>query len=106
MLLETPNLNYIHELSGGDKEFEEKMLSILKEELPEEIKQYKITVEMKVLKQTAEIVHKLKHKISILGLEKSYDFAVQYEKELLQGSDSKHNEFLEILNTMSNFLAI
>lgn len=104
-MLEQPNLQYIKDLSGGDVEFEEKMLLILKEEFPEELKTYNLTLEINELKQTAEIVHKLKHKISILGLEKSYELAVEYEKELLKGNNSMHSEFSEILKSISNFLA-
>ncbi|WP_442265904.1 Hpt domain-containing protein [Tenacibaculum sp. ZS6-P6] len=101
---EKPNLNYIKELSGGDQEFEEKMLSILKNELPVEIKTYENHVENQDFKQIAEIVHKIKHKISILGLEKSYESAVTYEKELLNGVIKGHADFLEILTKMSSFL--
>ncbi|MFY7672355.1 Hpt domain-containing protein [Tenacibaculum sp. MEBiC06402] len=101
---EEPNINYIQQLSGGDIEFEEKMMSILKKELPFEIETYLNTLKINNLQQTAEIVHKIKHKISILGLEKSYQFTIQYEKELLEGNKSKHEDFLKILNTMSDFL--
>lgn len=99
-----PNLNYIHELSGGDKEFEDKMLSILKSEFPTEVAYYKKTIENKDFKESAQIVHKIKHKISILGMEESYVLAEQYERELNSGQVSTHNEFLEVLNSMSNFL--
>ncbi|CAL2081813.1 Hpt domain-containing protein [Tenacibaculum sp. 190524A05c] len=101
---EQPNINYIRQLSGGDVEFEEKMLSILQQELPEEIKIYLNTLEINNLHQTAEIVHKIKHKISILGLEKSYEYTIQYEKELLDGNRGGHEDFLRILNKMSEFL--
>lgn len=101
---EQPNINYIKQLSGGDVEFEEKMLSILKKELPVEIETYLNTLKINDLKQTAEIVHKIKHKISILGLEKSYEFTIQYEKELLNGDKSNHEDFFKILTTMSDFL--
>lgn len=104
MLTETPNLNYIHELSGGDSEFEGQMIAILKQELPTEVDTYNNSIKNQNFKQSAEIVHKIKHKISILGLEKSYDFSVAYEKELLKGSMEKHTDFLSILNNMSTFL--
>ncbi|AUC17083.1 histidine kinase [Tenacibaculum sp. SZ-18] len=102
--MEQPNINYIKELSCGDVEFEEKMVSILRRELPEEMKNYLKTLEINDLKQTAEIVHKIKHKISILGLEKSYEFTIRYEKELLNGDKSNHENFFKILATMSDFL--
>ncbi len=104
MIPEKPNLNYIKELSGGDEEFEEKMISILKKELPEEILVYKNTIKNKKFKESAEIVHKIKHKISILGLEKSYEFAVSHEKELLEGRREGNIKFIELLTIMSSFL--
>ncbi len=104
MNIEEPNFKYIRELSGGDEEFEKKMLSILKNELPEEIKTYKNHIENQDFKQIAEIVHKIKHKISILGLEKSYELAITYEKELLSRDMSGHANFMKLLTKMSIFL--
>ncbi|TYP96711.1 Hpt domain-containing protein [Tenacibaculum adriaticum] len=103
--MEQPNLNYIQELSGGDLEFEDKILSILKIELPEEINHYQKTINNQDFNKSAQAVHKLKHKISILGLEKAYSFAEIYEKELNSGEVNKHFEFLKILDCMSQFLA-
>ncbi len=104
MISEEPNLNYIKELSGGDSEFEHKMLSILKNELPEEINTYQKHYENQDFTQMATIVHKIKHKISILGLEKSYDSVIQYEKELLENNMKGHNDFQGLLIIMSNYL--
>ena len=104
MSLEEPNLSYIRELSGGDEEFEQKMLSILKSELPEEIETYQNHVENQEFKRIAEIVHKIKHKISILGLEKSYEFAVSFEEELKNDNPDRQDTFLRILQNMEEFL--
>lgn len=101
---EQPNLSYIHQLSGGDPIFEEKLISIIKKEFPEEKERYYKHVEEKNYKLTAEDVHKLKHKISILGLELSYHFAETYENELLENDISKIDEFEEILQSMQNFI--
>ena len=76
---EQPNLSYIHQLSGRDPVFEEKLISIIKKEFPEEKARYFKHLEEKNYKLTAEDVHKLKHKISILGLEASYYLAENYE---------------------------
>ena len=79
-MMEKPNLNYLKEISGDDRIFEQKMLEIVKKELPEEIKSYKNFIELQNYNQAAEMVHKIKHKISILGLEKSYQVAIDYEE--------------------------
>ncbi|UOB19070.1 Hpt domain-containing protein [Abyssalbus ytuae] len=103
-MTEQPNLSYIDELSGGDEEFKNKMLSILKKELPEEKEYYLNTIKNKDFGQSAQIVHKIKHKISILGMEKTYTFAEKHEDDLKGGVADFHPEFLKILEKMSNFL--
>ena len=104
MMNEKPNLNYLKEISGGDLEFEEKLLLIVKKELPEEIDNYKNFLIENNFKQAAELVHKIKHKISILGLEKSYQVAIDYEEDLKQDNLNLKLEFEEILNSMICFI--
>lgn len=103
-MLETPNLTYIHSLSGGDKDFELKIISVIKKEFPLEKDIYSNNLKSKNYQEVAEIVHKLKHKISILGLEKSYELAVRYEDNLKEGDFSLKDDFQMILQTMTNFL--
>lgn len=102
--MEQPNLNYINELSGDDAEFKQKMISIVKEELPLEIESYHSSLDSQNFVATAEMVHKLKHKISVLGLEKSYYIAEQFEDNLKQGLQDLKKEFEEILKIMQNFV--
>ncbi len=102
--MEQPNLNYINELSGDDDVFKQKMILIVKTELPQEIESYHLLFKSQNFKATAEMVHKLKHKISVLGLEKSYYIAEQFEDNLKQGSIVLQNEFEEILNSMQSFV--
>jgi HPt (histidine-containing phosphotransfer) domain-containing protein len=102
--METPNLNYIKNISGGDLEFERKIIEIVQKELPEEIKTYENFVSEDKYKNTAGLVHKLKHKISILGLEESYEIAVEFEHNLLNESKVLQKEFEEILTSMINFI--
>jgi len=102
--MEQPNLNYIQTLSGGDKSFEDKIIAIIKSEFPTEEHIYFKNIKVQNYQLTAEIVHKLKHKISILGLEKSYNVAVAFENNLLDGSTELQVEFESILLTITNFL--
>ncbi|WP_178987240.1 Hpt domain-containing protein [Winogradskyella schleiferi] len=102
--MEQPNLSYIHSMSGGDKAFEQKLIGIIKSEFPEEKKVYFDNIEAKNFKLTAENVHKLKHKISILGLEKSYGVAVNYENNLIDGQTEGRTDFESILQIMTDFL--
>jgi hypothetical protein len=102
--MEQPNFSYIHSMSGGDKAFEEKLIGIIKAEFPEEKQVYFENITAENYKLTAENVHKLKHKISILGLEKSYDVAVNYENNLINGNTEGRIDFESILQNMTDFL--
>lgn len=102
--MEQPNLSYIDALSGGDKAFKLKLISIVKEELPLEIEVYQKNIKLKNFKEAAENVHKLKHKISILGLETSYQIAVDYEEHLKVNSIELKKEFDAILKEMIRFV--
>ncbi|QHI38279.1 hypothetical protein IMCC3317_36690 [Kordia antarctica] len=104
MQLESPNLSYIKELADGDTEFEAKLISILKKELPKEKEAFIKSVHAKNYQNSAELVHKIKHKISILGLEKSYEFSISFEEELKNDNPQHYEAFLSILQNMEEFL--
>lgn len=104
MQLDTPNLSYIKELADGDTEFEVSLIAILKKELPKEKEAFVESVREKNYQSSAEHVHKIKHKISILGLEKSYEFAISFEEELKNGNTKQYDTFLSILQNMEEFL--
>ena len=102
--METPNMSYINSMSGGDKAFEAKIIGIIKSEFPEEKQVYVDQMSAGQFKPASESVHKLKHKISILGLEKSYEVAVAFEMNLLEGSTARQDEFEAILSNMTQFI--
>ncbi|MEL0650181.1 Hpt domain-containing protein [Algibacter sp. TI.3.09] len=102
--MEQPNQTYIDSLSGGDEAFKQKLIDIIKKEYPEEKQVYFDNYNANNFKLAADNVHKLKHKISILGLEKSYDVAVAYETNLLEGSIDQKEEFEAILNNITIYL--
>jgi HPt (histidine-containing phosphotransfer) domain-containing protein len=102
--MEKPNSNYINQLSGDDKEFKSKMIGILKRELPEEIQIYHQYIKIKNYKLAADSVHKLKHKVSILGLEKSYYIADEFEDNLKNTSTILQAEFESILKMMQDYV--
>ncbi|MBW2962821.1 Hpt domain-containing protein [Mesonia aestuariivivens] len=101
---EQPNFSYINQLSGGDKAFESKLIAIVKREFPEEVKEYQQYLYEKKYEIAADSVHKIKHKISILGLELSYQLAIDYENDLRNEDLSKKNEFDEVLNAITSFI--
>ncbi|NNK73457.1 MAG: Hpt domain-containing protein [Flavobacteriaceae bacterium] len=102
--MELPNLNYIRKLSGGDSNFEQKLIDVIKMEFPSECAEFKDNIDQNNHLEAAQNVHKLKHKISILGLEQSYLLADEFENDLKNDDPSRLVEFDEVLNQISAFL--
>ncbi len=102
--MEQPNNKYIEQLSGANIEFKARMIEILKRELPEEIAIYRNHLQNNDLADAAQCVHKLKHKISLLGLEKSYYIAEEFEELLKNKSTLLQDKFEEILDVMQRFV--
>lgn len=103
--MEKPNLDYIYQLSEGDKDFEAKLISVLKKELPDEIEELKKSIKEMDFQRSAENVHKLKHKISIFGFRNAYEEANTFENELKFSQDlSRLDSFLAVLESMTDFL--
>ena len=102
--MEQPNSDYINQLAGNNEEFKSKVGAILKRELPEEIELYQNFLNNKNYILAAESVHKLKHKISILGLEKSYYIAEEFEENLKEHSTHLQSDFEFILKRMQDFV--
>ena len=103
--MELPNLSYIESLSGGDKIFENKLVGIIKLEFSEEKSTYFKNFNKRDYIQASENVHKIKHKISILGLENSYALATDYENNLTDNDISLCEEFESILRNITDYLS-
>ncbi len=102
--MEQPNLSYVQQLSGGDKAFEKKLLAVVVQEFPEEKVIYEGNMEKHAFAKAAENVHKIKHKFGILGLEKSYQIAIDYEEQLLKEKTELRKDFEDILQRIQEFL--
>ncbi len=102
--MEQPNFSQIDQITGGDDDFKQQLLAVIHKEFPVEQQQYFDCLSSNNFKGLAEIVHKLKHKISILGLEKSYAIAVEYEHALREETFVKKEDFECVLAVISNFL--
>ena len=102
--MEQPNLNYINKLARGDESIKNRLINIIKTEFPKEKQEYLIGLENLDYKKIEENVHKLKHKISIIGLEKSYEIANKFEHSLRTRSLVGVKDFDEILIAISEYL--
>jgi HPt (histidine-containing phosphotransfer) domain-containing protein len=101
--MEQPNLNYINDLAGGDDSFRAKLIGVIKSELPGEIAEYRDNLEASNFNAAANNVHKLKHKISVMGMEKSYYLAETFENNLRENDAQKASEFDKLLTAMQEF---
>lgn len=104
--MEKPNLNYINQLARGEEEVKNTLINVIKDEFPLELESYLKIAEKQDFKELEDIVHRIKHKFSILGLEKSYENAVNFEFSLRANEiniDQK-DSFELTLNSITNFL--
>lgn len=103
-MTEQPNLNYIDQLAGGDATVKQLLIDVLKNEFPEEQQTYYENFAQKDFKQLAAIVHRMKSKISILGFEKSYKLANDYEQNLKNNNLEGAAAFEALLQVISSYL--
>ncbi|MEQ6122523.1 Hpt domain-containing protein [Reichenbachiella sp. MALMAid0571] len=102
--MEQPNLSNIQSIARGSKDFELKLLNVVKEELPTEIDAFEKYIKEGVYDKASEMVHKIKHKISLLSMEQSYYTAEEFENELRNNNPNLLMDFEEILKKMRIFL--
>jgi HPt (histidine-containing phosphotransfer) domain-containing protein len=103
--MEEPNLNYINELAGDDNDFRATLIGVIKNELPTEINEYQDNLAAQNFNAAADNVHKLKHKISVMGMEQSYYLAEKFENNLKSSSTLLQAEFGQLLMAMQGFAA-
>ena len=104
--MEQPNIDYFIKLSNNNASFQQKLIELVKYELPLEIDFYFNYKKLNEWEKAAESVHKLKHKIGVLGMEKGYHVAEAYENNLREGSTALEATFEEILTTINQFVKL
>jgi HPt (histidine-containing phosphotransfer) domain-containing protein len=102
--MEKPNLEYVEKLARGDEALRKRLIDIIKNEFPEEKEAYYKSLKNKDYKKTEENVHKLKHKIIILGLEENYKTANKFEHDLRELNLDRVQDFDKILIAISYYL--
>lgn len=100
---EVPNLNYINQLSAGDQGFRDEIVAVIKSELIEESQIYENHMANRDYGDAADAVHKIKHKIGILGMAKCYHLAEDFEEDLRQGGLDLQQSFGKILRKILTF---
>jgi hypothetical protein len=104
--MEKPNLNYINSLAREDDSIKKILIDVIKTEFPEEKQDYYESFCKNDFKKIKDNVHRLKHKISILGLENGYKNANAYEHNLRVNSKDKSEIFDKTLVIISEYLKI
>ena len=102
---ELPNIEYINKLASGDESIQNRLIEVLKEELPIEVENYNASINKLNWLEAAENVHKLRHKIGFLGLENAYQLSNEYEQNLRMKSILLKNEFEIVLEKIINFIS-
>lgn len=104
-IFETPNLSYVVELVGTeDFDFERKFVDLLKIEFTSDLGKYLYHIKIDEPRAAAEIVHKLKYKFSVLGMQNAFEFAEKHKERLHCGDMGLVDPFKRILKTVSLFL--
>ena len=102
--MEQPNLSYINSIAKGNNDFMDEFVVMISDELNTDIKEYYNYLEKEDLKKTKVYVHRIKHKMSILSLEKSYEITNNYENNLRDKNFDGQEYFESMLPIMVNFL--
>jgi|AntRauMFilla1563_2_1112583.scaffolds.fasta_scaffold05251_4 HPt (histidine-containing phosphotransfer) domain-containing protein len=103
--MEQPNLSFIKELSGDDSEFEASILDIIKIEFPQEVELFKHNFQLENYDEAASNVHKIKHKIGLLGMQEGTTTATEFELALRNGNIELRDVFLEIIDKIDVYLS-
>ena len=83
------NLDYLHELSGNDKDFEKVMMEQFVQQTPEELKSLQAAIETGDLLSAKKIAHSLKSTVSYMGLAAElHPYLEGIEKAAVSGDSS------------------
>mgnify|MGYP000011740452 FL=1 len=99
-----PNLDYINDISDNDLIFKKKLISIIKREFPLEKEEFLSNFNAHNFTLAAQNVHKLKHKINMLGLKKGFEIAIKFENELNDEKLDSYQNFIVVLDVIDNYL--
>ena len=101
---EQPNLDYFNQIACGEEAILNSLISILKSEFPQQLESYNQSILEVNFIESAEALHKLKHKVRLLGLEKGYNIANEFENNLREQNMQNKKEFEYVLKNITNFI--
>ncbi len=98
--------SHLDMICKGDTSCLEKFKKVLQVELPEERLQLVTAISNNDLSEAASIVHKTKHKFSLMGMTSAYNYAMVYEEALKNNDSTGHELFLTYLKELYDFLGL
>ncbi|MRI00608.1 Hpt domain-containing protein [Kriegella sp. EG-1] len=101
---EFPNMDYVIHLGGTDFDFERKFIAILKKEFTWQLGNYLYHIKKDEPRAAAEVVHKIKFKFSVLGMNHAFTFSEYYEEQLHVGNMALDEDFKKCLRKVNEFL--
>lgn len=102
--MEKPNLTYIDALSKGDELVKNNLIEIIKSEFFLEKMAYYKSLNNINFKEIEASVHRIKHKISLLGFVKRYQLANDYEHNLREHHLIGAKDFEKTIMAISEYL--
>lgn len=95
--MEKPSLDYINKLADENEDFKLNIITILKKEFPVEMTTFIKNFHANDFKETANNIHKIKYKFSLLGLNDDFNLATTFENEIKSGEAKLFDQFERIL---------
>ena len=102
--MELPSLDYINSMAKGDAFFVKEILSVIQEELPIEYQQYCKHLDQEEWMDAAGLVHKIKHKFTIFGLEQGVAVANNHEAKLRNSNPEDNEQFIDVVNVVRDYV--
>ncbi len=96
--------SHLDMICKGDAACLEQFKKVMKDELPKERLQLETAITQNDLSAAALLVHKIKHKFSLVEMTSAYNYAKTFEEELKSGNNVGHLTFNGYLDKLSFFL--
>ncbi|MGK0412681.1 MAG: HPt (histidine-containing phosphotransfer) domain-containing protein [Polaribacter sp.] len=80
------------------------MLDLIKIEFPQEVQLFNHNFKLENYVEASDNVHKIKHKIGLLGMQEGTVTATEFELALKNGNTKLHAVFLEVIDKIHVYL--
>ncbi len=99
-----PNLEFLSKQVLHNPEVLNKVVEVIKEEFPNDVKEYHQKIKAKLDVEASRAVHKLRHVVNLLNLKGGDTLTLTHENNLLKMDYSLCESFEEVLVEIKEFL--